>query len=160
VFIIIITYYGVLMIFNYYCREPYGLINRDQSNHVMHYYYHYIIVMHAYDIFLCCKRNNNNRERVNNIVIFDSVHAIIRGPPSTITIITTIIIYYNNKVDYRFHAAVQSYGVLNFFCVFHLSERLSGSARPDCVLPPTQYLPTQWTEFRMIIITIIIIIYE
>lgn len=32
VFIIIITYYGVLMIFNYYCREPYGLINRDQSN--------------------------------------------------------------------------------------------------------------------------------
>lgn len=32
VFIIIITYYGVLMIFNYYRREPYGLINRDQSN--------------------------------------------------------------------------------------------------------------------------------
>lgn len=108
VFIIIITYYGVLMIFNYYCREPYGLINRDQSNYILlctrvralplpifstdaeHGSRVFVrntvfetATIHGPIIYLPYKRNNNNgnnnRERLNNIIIFDSVHAI----PST-----------------------------------------------------------------------------
>lgn len=100
VFIIIITYYGVLMIFNYYCREPYGLINRDQSNYILLCTRVRALPLpifstdteHSSRVFVCntvfetatihlpYKRynnnSNNNRERINNIIIFDSVHAI------------------------------------------------------------------------------------